>query len=77
MIYFTLKRYFSTQLSPRRLGILFFLDKKQNQKNQDWLMQLYNSAPTSHNPVMALLFFSSQYIKAVESQLIPNYPLIT
>ena len=50
--------YFSTQLSPRRLGILFFLDKKQNQKNQDWLMQPCNAAPTSHYPVMALLFFA-------------------
>ncbi len=35
------------------------LDKKQNQKNQDWLMQPCNAAPTSHNPVRAALLFTS------------------
>ena len=42
------KLRFSTQLSPRRLGLLFFLDKKQKQKNQGQLMQHTNAAPTSH-----------------------------
>ena len=53
------KRNFSIKLSPRRLGVLFFLDKKQNQKNQDWLMQRGNAAPTSRNPVRATLFLCS------------------
>jgi len=117
MIYSKLKHYFSTNLSPRRLGFLFFLDKKQKQKNQDWLMQPYNgtersskdvvaiankrrnaiamgshppltrsflcrlSSPlceisqSSQNPVMALLLFSSQYIKAVECQINPKIPI--
>jgi len=58
MIYFALNNYFSTELSPRRLGILSrrFLSG-QNQKNQDWLMQRCNAAPTSHNPVRAMLLF--------------------
>ena len=72
MIYFKLKRYFSTQFSPRRLGILFFLDKKQNQKNQDWLMQPCNAAPTSHNPVIAMLFLGSLSKNAVECQINPK-----
>ena len=75
MINFVLNRYFSTQLSPRRLGLLFFLDKKQKQKNQDWLMQRCNAAPTAHNPVMAMLFFSLHNIKAVEFQINPKISL--
>jgi len=42
--------YISIHLSPRRLGLLFFLDKKQKQKNQDWLRQPCNAAPTAHIP---------------------------
>ena len=41
---------FQTKHSLRQLGVLFFLDKKQNQKNQDWLMQPCNAAPTAHVP---------------------------
>ena len=74
MIYFKLKRYFSTQLSPRRLGILFFLDKKQNQKNQDWLMQPCNAAPTSHYPVIAMLFYNTYYITAFLCEMNPKIP---
>jgi len=53
MLLFNLKYYFSIQLSPRRLGVLFFLDKKQNQKNQDWLMQPCNGTKRSSEDVIA------------------------
>jgi len=54
MIYFKIKNNFSTEPSPRRLGVLFFLDKKQNQKNQDWLMQPCNATERSSEDVVAL-----------------------
>ena len=53
------KGWFSTHLSPRRLGLLFLLDQKQKQKNQDWLMQHTKAAPTSQKPVKATLLFIS------------------
>ena len=42
----------------RRKGLLFFLDKKQKQKNQGRLMQPYNAAPTSQNPAEQRSFHS-------------------
>jgi len=55
------------QFSPRRLGFLFFLIKTET-KNQDWLMQPYNAAPASQNPVVATLLLTNFFFVALDSK---------